>query len=176
VQFMEHSARRTKCPIFCVSSNLRQKAMLHGVALQRVQERRKALFSATATFLHSLVTLGKADSQQKVIKGHAPNGDLETALWVGEHKGMGFTGLFSRALLLLHQILRPGCIFAPLNPVWDARFFGFSGVRKHPLPFLSNSIEGVPPGSAGFPTRRSGRIAGLAASVCASCSRTDAVA
>ena len=94
MQFMEHSARRTNCPIFCVSNNLRQKAMLHGVALQRVQERRKALFSATATFLHYSVTLGNADSQQRVTKGHAPNGELETALCGVEHKGLGFRGLF----------------------------------------------------------------------------------
>ena len=136
MQFMEHSARRTNCPIFCVSNNLRQKAMLHGVALQRVQERRKALFSATATFLHPSVTLGNADSQQRVTKGHAPNGELEAALCGGEHKGVGFTGPSFSAQASLHRMFSPGCILAWVNPVWDAPIFFIFDVRKHPLPRL----------------------------------------
>ncbi len=102
MQFREHSARRTNCPIFCESNDLRQKAMLHRVALQRVQERRKALFSATATFLHYSVTLGNADSQQKVTKGHVANGEIETALSGVEHKEGDSLGLLFR--LKLHCI------------------------------------------------------------------------
>ncbi len=123
MQFMEHSARRTKCPIFCVSNNLRQKAMLHGVTLQRVQDRRKALFSATATFLHSSVTLGNADSQQKVTKGHVANGEIEPALCGVEHKGVGFTELSFSAQAPPHQMFSPGCILASANPVWDSLIF-----------------------------------------------------
>ena len=42
----------------------------------------------------------------------------------GEHKGLGFTGLSFPTLVLLHQTLSSGCIFAYANPVWDACIFG----------------------------------------------------
>jgi hypothetical protein len=46
--------------------------------------------------LQRSVTQGNADSQQKVIKGHVANGELETSLCGVEHKGMGFTELSFR--------------------------------------------------------------------------------
>jgi hypothetical protein len=70
-----------------------------------------------------LPTLGNEDSQQKVIKGHAPNGDLETSLCGVEHKGVGCTGLSFSAQASLHQMFSPGCILAWVNPVWDALIF-----------------------------------------------------
>ena len=47
---------------------------------------------------------------------------------------MGFTGLASPLLIPLHQGLSPGCIFAYVNPVWDARIFFVMGCQKTPSP------------------------------------------
>ena len=80
------------------------------------------------------MTQGNADSQQKVIKVHVLNDEPETALCGGEHKGAGFTGLFSRLKLycirqLVRDALLRGCI--PMGCRQNILVFD---VRKHPLP------------------------------------------
>jgi hypothetical protein len=36
---------------------------------------------------------------------------------------MGFSGPSLPALVPPHHLVSPGCIFAPVNPVWDARIY-----------------------------------------------------
>jgi hypothetical protein len=60
-----------------------------------------------------------------------------------EHKGLGFTGLSSPALLLRHQVFSPGCIFTPVNPVWDSHIFLFFRCQKtpSPIPYILRGVQ-----------------------------------
>ena len=96
-------------------------------------------FLQPATFLHSSVTLGNADSQQRVTKGHAPNRELEKRDAEWNIKEWDFTGPFFSAQDPPHQMFSPGCILASANRVWDSHsfvHFRCPKIRKHPLPRL----------------------------------------